>query len=101
MFLFGLPFPLIILLAGIVGYLGSRSGSPLFQLSAGHGNGTDGASDEADTVLGDHLPDHARPSLAWSLRISSILLALWLVPVAALFLLAGPDNVFTQIGIFF
>ncbi len=39
--------------------------------------------------------------MAWSLRISSILLALWLVPVAALFLLAGPDNVFTQIGIFF
>jgi chromate transporter len=101
LFLFGLPFPLIIVLAGIVGYLGSRSGSPLFQLSAGHGNGGHGASDDADTVLGNHLPDHARPTTAWSLRISAILLALWLVPVAALLLLAGPDNVFTQIGLFF
>ncbi|MGE0280056.1 MAG: chromate efflux transporter [Rhizobiaceae bacterium] len=101
LFLFALPFPLIILLAGVVGYFGSRSGSPLFQLTAGHGNGKHGANDDANTLLGDHLPAHAQPTLAWSLRISSLLLALWLVPVATLLLLAGSENVFSQIGLFF
>jgi len=101
LFLFGLPFPLIILTAGIVGYLGSHSGSPLFRVGVGHGDGKPGANDDSDTLLGDHVPDHARPTTAWSLRVSAILLALWLVPVGALHLFAGPDSVFTQIGIFF
>jgi len=98
LFLFGLPFPLIILVAGVVGYLGSRSGSPLFKLT---GHAGDGASDDAGTVLGDDLPGHARPTPAWSLGIAGVLLALWLVPVGALVLLAGPENVFAQIGVFF
>ena len=34
-------------------------------------------------------------------HISSLLLALWLIPVAALLLSAGPENVFSQIGVFF
>ncbi|EJZ18078.1 chromate transporter, partial [Rhizobium sp. Pop5] len=47
------------------------------------------------------IPAHARPDLAWSLRISAALLALWLVPVAALYLSLGPGDVFSQIGLFF
>ena len=41
------------------------------------------------------------PNLRWSLSIATILLALWLVPVAALYLALGGDNVFTQIAVFF
>ncbi|MCP5762380.1 chromate transporter, partial [Klebsiella pneumoniae] len=40
-------------------------------------------------------------SLAWSLRISGALLALWLAPIAALLASVGPGNVFTQIALFF
>lgn len=54
-----------------------------------------------DTALGEGLPDHTRPNLSWSLRISGVLLLLWLGPVAALLLAFGPDDVFSRIATFF
>ena len=52
-------------------------------------------------LLGEDVPDHARPSLRWSLRIAAIFLLLWLAPVAGLLVLLGPDDVFSRIGLFF
>jgi chromate transporter len=54
-----------------------------------------------ETALGDELPAHASPPLSWSMRIGGILLALWLAPTAALLLTLGPDNVFSQVALFF
>jgi len=56
---------------------------------------------DRDTVLGESLPDHAKPNLRWSLTISGMLLLLWLLPLAAIVALLGPDDVFSRIGIFF
>jgi chromate transporter len=56
---------------------------------------------DTDTALGDHVPAHARPNLAWSLRICSVLLVLWLAPVAALVATAGRGDVFSEIAVFF
>ena len=42
-----------------------------------------------------------RPSIPRALKVSAIWLLLWLVPVAALLLLLGQANVFSQIAIFF
>jgi chromate transporter len=39
--------------------------------------------------------------LARAVRVAAVFLALWLGPLAALRLLLGPDDVFTQIGVFF
>lgn len=100
-FAFNVPFPVIILAAGLVGYVGGRSGSSWFRLGGGHGSGKDSTVPDADTTLGDRLPDHAQPNIGWSLRISGVLLALWLVPVAALVLVLGQGNVFSQIAVFF
>ncbi len=36
-FFFALPFPFIILAAGVVGYLGARAGYPAFAPGGGHG----------------------------------------------------------------
>jgi chromate transporter len=94
-FFFALPFPLIVLAAAAIGYAAARAGSRAFE-GGGHAPQAGG-----DTLLGDHIPAHARPGLRWSLRISAIFLLLWLVPVALLFALAGPDNVFSRIGLFF
>ncbi len=91
------PFPLIILAAGLVGFLGGRANLPEFQVG-GHGSQS---AEDADNLLGEHLPAHARPNTARSLRIAAVWLALWLVPVAALLLLLGNGNVFSQIAIFF
>ncbi|HKY82879.1 MAG TPA: chromate efflux transporter [Sphingobium sp.] len=95
------PFPLIVLAAGIGGYIGGRSGLPQFRGGGGHGPSGGTIVHDRDTALGEALPDHARPNLGWSLRISAALLILWLAPVLALLLALGPDNVFTQIAGFF
>ncbi|MGA9581289.1 MAG: chromate efflux transporter [Allosphingosinicella sp.] len=95
-FFFGVPFPLIVFGAAAIGYLGGRAGAAAFDGGSGHGRGS-----AAGTRLGDRIPDHAVPSLRWSLRITAIFLLLWLGPVAALLAALGPDNVFSRIGLFF
>ncbi|MBU0659087.1 MAG: chromate efflux transporter, partial [Alphaproteobacteria bacterium] len=95
------PFPLIVLAAGVGGYIGGRSGLPQFKGGGGHGPANGDIVHDRDTALGEALPDHARPNLGWSLRICAILSFLWLAPVAGLFLILGPDSVFTHIATFF
>jgi chromate transporter len=99
-FFLSVPFPAIVLAAGLIGYAGSRAGWDAFSIGGG-GHGSTKATAVADTALGDDVPDHARPNLSWSLRISSILLILWLAPVAILIVMLGPDNVFSKIALFF
>ena len=99
-FAFAVPFPIIILVAGLIGFVGGRAGRRAFAGGGGHGSAA-GHVPDAETVLGDQVPAHARPGLRWSLRVSAIFLLLWLAPVAALLNLAGPDHVFTDIATFF
>jgi len=100
-FFLGAPFPLIVLAAGVGGYIGGRSGLTAFKGGGGHGAAGGDVIHDRDTALGEELPDHARPHMGWSIRISLTFLVLWLAPVLALFLALGPDNVFTQIASFF
>ena len=100
-FLFRLPFPIIIVVAGIIGFMGGRSGSPLFSVGGGHGGAKGDVLADADSILGQATPEHARPNLRWSLWISGVFLSLWLLPVAVLLVLLGPDNVFSKIAVFF
>lgn len=100
-FFLHVPFPLIILAAGIIGYVGARTGSPLFRAGGGHKAGSGPVLSDADSCLGEATPPHARPNVSWSLKMSVVLLALWIVPVAALYAAFGPSDVFTQIAVFF
>ncbi len=97
-FFFAVPFPVIIVAAGLVGFIGSRLGRAEFA-GVEHGGGKDAAV--IDSMLGDAMPEHVRPNAARTLRVSAIWLGLWLIPVAALLIGLGPDNVFSQIAIFF
>jgi chromate transporter len=100
-FAFDVPFPLIILTAALIGFFGGRAGLPAF-LTGSNGHGKHGkAVPDPETVLGESVPAHSRPSISWSLRVSAICLVLWLGPVAALLLALGPDDVFTNIAVFF
>jgi chromate transporter len=100
-FAFDVPFPLIILTAALVGFFGGRAGLPAF-LTGSDGHGKHGkAVPDAETALGESVPEHARPSISWSLRVSAICLVLWLGPVAALLVALGPGDVFTNIAVFF
>jgi len=96
-FFFAIPFPIIIIAAGLIGYLGAISGHPEFT-GAGHG-GAKGIA--PDSMLGEDTPDHARPNAARALRVALFWLALWLTPIAALLVTLGPANTFSQIALFF
>jgi chromate transporter len=99
-FFFNVPFPIIIVAAALIGFLGAWSGASAFQIKSGHGDGKK-QSIAVASRLGDELPDHARPTVARALRASSIWLALWLIPVIALLIALGRDNVFSEIALFF
>lgn len=97
-FFFDVPFPVIIVAAGLIGLVGGRAGYPAFR-NAGHG---DPAKVEAgDDALGEAAPADTRAGLARSLRVASVWLALWLGPVALVLFFLGGQNVFSQIAVFF
>jgi chromate transporter len=85
--IFDVPFPLIVLGAGLIGWLGNRSGLMPARV----------ASDGGD----DDLVTTADRSSAQTLRVTAVWLVLWLTPVAALLVGLGPGNVFSQLAVFF
>ncbi len=99
-FFFAVPFPIIIIAAAAIGFAGGKSGLKAFEQGGGHGSVGGKPVADRETALGEHIPDHARPSLGWSVRISAIFLFLWLAPVALL-LMAMPDSVYADIAAFF
>jgi chromate transporter len=101
-YFFSVPFPIIVLTAGVIGFIGGRADVPAFQVGGGHGPAK-GAKEvaDADALLGEDLPAHARPTIARALRVSAIYLALWFTPVVLLLVTLGSENVFSQIAKFF
>ena len=96
-FFFGAPFPLIIVAAAAIGFAGARLGRPEFA-AIEHGGKSSAA---IDSMLGEAIPDHVRPNASRTLRVAVTWLILWLVPVFALLIALGPNDVFSQIAIFF
>jgi chromate transporter len=97
-FFFAVPFPLIIVAAGLIGFFGARAGYSAFTGGNAHG-AAKAAHDES--LLGEAIPDHAHPSNARTLRVAAFWLTLWLAPVIAVAAIMGADNVFTSIAVFF
>src|SRR2546427_3760308 len=98
-FFFNVPFPIIIIAAGLIGYFGARSGRPEFA-AIEHGGGNKKTA-AVDSLLGEELPDHVRPTVARALKVSSVWLLLWVVPVAALLIGLGQAHVVSQIALVF
>ncbi len=97
-FFFNLPFPAVIIAAGVIGCIGGATERPEFAAVA-HGGGTNPAA--IDSMLGDGLPDHVRPSVPRALKVGAVWLLLWLAPVGALLIARGEADVFSQIALFF
>lgn len=97
-----LPFPLIVLAAGLIGWIGSRYAPGLFSGSA-HGKGGAAADTRGvvDLMFERGELGHTRPTRWHAARIIAIWLPLWLGPVALIAALAGPGSVWAQIGGFF
>jgi chromate transporter len=99
-FFLSMRFPLIVLAAGVIGFLGGRAGSSAFQVGGGHGH-AEATTGPAESLLGEELPSHARPKIGRALRVSVIWLVLWLGPVLALLAAFGSGHVYTDISVFF
>jgi chromate transporter len=99
-FLFDLPFPLIVVAAGLTGYLGNRLAPEIFTGGGGHGGG---AHKGPEVGLIERMGDigHAERTLGRALRIIGICGLLWFGPLLALAALFGPSSVFVQQGVFF
>jgi chromate transporter len=93
LFFFAVPFPLVVLAAAATGFVADRLGYPLLG-KAGHSN-------QGNDLLGEQIPDHARPSVARAIGVVAVWLPLWLGPVLLLWLFLGADDVFTRLGVFF
>ncbi|ODT95461.1 MAG: chromate transporter [Rhodanobacter sp. 67-28] len=98
------PFPLIILAAGVIGWLGNAMGVPGLQGGAGHGGAgavEDGPLPAIDAAFAQEIPPHVRPDHRRILKVLAVCLIVWLTPLVVLALTAGPDNAFTKIAFFF
>ena len=102
-YFFDVPFPLIIVGAGIAGYLFGRLWPLEFSgegaLVKGHPEAVETA--RAEPLLSDDPIDVPRPRLHRSLVVLAVGLAAWLTPTVVLLLLLGPSDVFVQEGFFF
>jgi chromate transporter len=101
-FFFNVPFPAIIFGAALIGFIGGMMGLAAFQGGNGHGSGkATGSLPVVDSLLGEEVPEHVRPSVLRALQVLTVWLSLWLIPVAALLWAFGGANVFSQIAVFF
>ncbi|HEX4551045.1 chromate efflux transporter [Pseudomonas sp.] len=98
-FAFNLPFPLIVLGAALIGYVGGRLAPQRFdnggQRSSGKSFGPALIDDDTPT------PEHARFSLPKLWRLLLVGAVLWCLPMGLLTALFGWDGTFTQMGWFF
>ena len=99
-FVFRVPFPLIVLGAGLWGLLGRWWMPASFPPPAS--SAADASSDFLiDRLLGQGRLTHTRPSASRALRITLTWLAIWWVPVFAVMALFGWRSVLAREGLFF
>ncbi len=99
-FALSVPFPLIVLGAALLGYVGGKVAPAMFSVGGGHGGQ---ARSFGPAVIDDDTPtpEHARfrwPRLALLLAVGAVL---WTLPMGLLTVLYGWHGTLTQMGWFF
>ncbi|WP_328529151.1 chromate efflux transporter [Nocardioides sp. NBC_00368] len=93
---FKIPFPVVIVVAGLLGWLvGTRV--PAFVQSKGHGSADDGPA----PLISDDALHHDAPSKVRGLKILVLGLVLWFAPVALAAIVFSRASVFVDMGLFF
>mgnify|MGYP006278283683 CR=1 FL=1 len=99
-FALDVPFPVIVLMAALTGFVWGRVAPHAFKAGAGHGaqHATQGPA-----IIDDDTPTPVHARFTWP-RLMTVLLGgagLWAVPMALLTLSLGWDHALTQMGWFF
>jgi chromate transporter len=99
-FAFAVPFPYIVIAAGLVGYAGGRIAPAKFTSGGSHA-GSDKRHGAA--LIDDDTPTPAHALFAWRRfwLVLAVFVAIWLATLGVLAALAGWDNALTQMGWFF
>ena len=95
-FFLDLPFPLIVLGAGAIGFLASR-----LQRASKETNAAEESGAVIDDLLDAAQPDHVKATPRRALGVLAVWLPLWLAPVVILIACLGRAHVFSQIALFF
>lgn len=100
LFLFDVPFPIVVASAALAGAFGSRYAPTLFPA------GSHGPEKTSGPSLLDHMEArgelaHAAPSLGRAARVLAVCLPLWSLPFAVALALAGPSSVYLDEATFF
>ncbi len=98
-FAFHVPFPYIVLAAGIVGYLGGRIAPGKFSTGGHEGAG----KGYGPALIDDTTPTPAHALFRWAhfALVLAIFLAVWIAALGALVALFGWDSALAQMGWFF
>lgn len=99
-FALDIPFPYIVLAAGVIGYIGSRYAPDKFTAGGGHGSAK---STYGPAIIDDDTPVPAHARFKWSRFIAYLLIGLAIggAVMAGLALTYGWDGTLTQMGVFF
>jgi chromate transporter len=96
-YFFKVPFPAIILGAGVIGFVGGLRWKSKFE-NASKENSTSTASVISDE---QESPTHARPNLLRAFWVSIVWLTLWLTPTLIVGAVRGWDSTLFKEGLFF
>lgn len=95
------PFPVIVLGAALIGWIGAKRRPDLFRASGHGGAGGPKVVGIVDAMFERGELAHAEPSARRALKVLGVWLPVWLAPVAALVLLTGSSSVWSELGVFF
>ncbi|RJT04777.1 chromate efflux transporter [Halococcus sp. IIIV-5B] len=96
-FAFNILFPIIIIGAALVGVLGYR----LFPGIFSELTGSQSDDSETETVMSTDFAHHTQPSTRRSLKVATLWLGLWLIPLVTMIAVLGRESIFVQQGTFF
>ena len=99
-FALDVPFPVIVLAAGIIGYFGGRFAPEVFAVGGGHGKA---ATSFGPAWIDDDTPPPAHALFTWKrlIRVLTVCLGMWLIAIGGLIAAYGWDAVLTQMAWFF
>ncbi|HCL52211.1 MAG TPA: chromate transporter [Pseudomonas sp.] len=99
-FALNVPFPLIVLAAAVLGYIGGKVLPDKFVTAGKHGSGK---ASYGPALIDDDTPPPAHARFRWSYLLKLILIgaALWMLPMGLLTVIFGWQGTLTQMGWFF
>jgi chromate transporter len=99
-FALNVPFPLIVLLAGLIGHFGGKYVPDKFKTGGGHGKAN---KEFGPALIDDHTPTPQHALFTWShfRKVLVVFVVLWAVALGALTAILGWNGVLTQMGWFF